>query len=299
MAAPSLLILAAGMGSRYSGNKLAEPVGPGGETMMDYSIYDARRAGFGRFVFVIRHEIEMQFRERITKRYGKTLPVEYVYQDLAKLPAQFHVPPGRQKPWGTTQALLVAADTLQEPFAVINVHDFYGVESYRAMAQHLQSGSPDYATVGFVLRNTLPEIGTVARGVCEVGSDGYLKSLKELKNIEREGGHAINTDTEGNETRLTGDEIISMNMWGFRPKIFPQLEERFRAFLKQHGSSLTAESYLSIAVNQLVTAGEARVKVLRCADTWSGVPYCEDHTRAVDSIRKLIEAGYYPRKLVQ
>jgi NDP-sugar pyrophosphorylase family protein len=297
MAAPSLLILAAGMGSRSSGNRLFDPVGPGGETMVDYSIYDARRAGFGRILFVIRHEIELQFRERLSKRYGKYANFEYVYQELAKLPAAFHVPHGREKPWGTTHALLVAAETLQEPFAVINVDDFYGAESYRVMALHLQSGSPDYATVGFVLRNTLPEIGLVARAVCQVGSDGYLTSLAELKNVERESGHAINVDSESNETRLTGDEIISMNMWGFTPKVFPQLEDRFREFLKRNQGSLTAEFFLPVAVNELVTGGTARVRVLRCADSWFGVPYCGDHTRAVHSIRQLIEAGYYPRKL--
>lgn len=297
MAAPSLLILAAGMGSRSSGNKLFDPVGPGGETMVDYSIYDARRAGFGRILFVIRREIELQFRERVTKRYGKYMNFEYVYQEVAKLPAALHAPAGRTKPWGTTHALLVASETIQEPFAVINVDDFYGAESYRVMALHLQSGSSDYATVGFVLRNTLPELGPVARGICEVGSDGYLRSLTELKNVEREGGHASNTDAEGHETRLTGNEIISMNMWGFTPMVFPQLEERFREFLKRDNGSLTGECYLPVAVNELVTAGAARVKVLRCADTWFGVPYCGDHTRAVHSIRQLIEAGYYPRKL--
>ena len=298
MAAPTLLILAAGMGSRYSGNKLNDPVGPNGETIMDYSIYDARKAGFGRILFVIRMEIELPFREMISKRYGKHLSVEYVYQEVAKLPAGFRMPAGRTKPWGTTHALLMAAETIQEPFAVINVDDFYGVESYRAMARHLQSGSTDYATVGFVLRNTLPEVGTAARGVCEVGTDGYLKRLLELKNIEREKGHAINIDADGRETRLTGDEIVSMNMWGFSPQVFPQLEERFRAFLKVSGKELTSECYLPTSVNELVTAGAARVKVLRCADSWFGVAYREEHAQAIDSIRKLIEAGYYPRKLV-
>jgi NDP-sugar pyrophosphorylase family protein len=297
MVNPTLLVLAAGMGSRYGGLKLIEPVGPGGEAIVDYSIYDARRAGFGRIIFVIRREIEQQIKERICARFEKRIAVEYVYQELLKLPPGFHVPPGRTRPWGTTHAILMAAGAIHEPFAVINVDDFYGAESYRAMAHHLQSGTTDYATVGFVLRNTLSEFGTVARGVCQVDSDGYLESILELKNIERDGGHARDTDAAGRETRLTGDEIVSMNMWGFNPRVFPQLSEHFEKFLEVQGTNLEAECFIPNTVNNLLSAGQARVKVLRCGDSWFGVTYREDHSRAVERIRRLIEAGYYPKKL--
>ena len=297
MVSPTLLVLAAGMGSRYGGLKMIEPVGPGGEAILDYSIYDARRAGFGRVVLVIRKGIELQIKERISARFEKHLSVEYVFQEVNKLPPGFHAPVGRVRPWGTTQAILMAAAAIHEPFAVINVDDFYGAESYRALAHHLQSGTPDYATVGLVLRNTLSEFGTVARGVCEVDSNGYLQGILELKNIEREGGHAKDVDAEGRETKLTGNETVSMNMWGFTPEVFPQLAEQFENFLEVHGTGLEAECFIPNTVNNLISTGQARVKILRCADSWFGVTYREDHSRAVDRIRHLIEAGHYPKKL--
>jgi NDP-sugar pyrophosphorylase family protein len=297
MVSPTLLVLAAGMGSRYGGLKLIEPVGPDGETVMDFSIYDARRAGFGRIVLVIRREIERRVKEIVNARIGEHLTVEYVYQDLAQLPPGFLAPAGRSKPWGTTHAILMASSVLHEPFAVINVDDFYGAESYHAMAHHLQSGSKDYAMVGFVLRNTLSEFGAVARGVCQVDGNGFLENIVELKSIEREGGHASNTDAAGQETRLTGDEVVSMNMWGFTPQVFGQLHEHFQKFLEVNGRDLEAECFIPSTVNELLVAGQARVKVLRCADSWFGVTYQEDHPRAVECIRRLIEAGNYPKRL--
>ena len=224
---PTLLVLAAGMGSRYGGLKQIEPVGPGGEAIIDYSIYDAMRAGFGKLVFVIRRDIEKAFREFVGARFEQRIPIEYVFQELDMIPVGFTVPAGRSKPWGTTQAILLAEDVIQEPFAAINADDFYGAESYKVLADHLKSGSPDYAMVGFVLRNTLSNFGTVARGVCQVSGDGYLKGIVELTSIAREGDHAKNTDSEGKETMLTGNEPVSMNYWGFTPQIFPQLREHF------------------------------------------------------------------------
>lgn len=297
MVGPALLVLAAGSGSRYGGFKLNDPVGPGGETLLEYSLYDARHAGFGRVIFVIRHEIERAFQVAINDRFGKHLAAEYVFQEIPKIPAGFHVPHGRTRPWGTTQAILMAANTIREPFGVINFDDFYGAEAFRALAHHLQSDSPDFATVGFVLRNTLPEFGPVARAVCHVGANGYLESITELKSVEREGGHAKSTDPEGSESRLHGDEIVSMNMWGFTPAVFEHLNERFERFLELHGSDLHAECYIPNTVNELLVSGKARVRVLRCADAWFGVTYREDHARAVESIRHLVEAGYYPRRL--
>jgi dTDP-glucose pyrophosphorylase len=297
MESPTLLILAAGMGSRYGGLKLIEPIGPGGETIAEYSIYDARQAGFGKIVLVIRKEVEQRVKEAVKERYGKHLTVEYVFQDLAKLPPGFHAPAGRIKPWGTTHAILMAAKAIHEPFAVINVNDFYGAESFRTMAHHLQSGTADYAMTGYILRNSLSDFGAVARGVCTVNDKNYLEKIVELKDIERESGHAICTDADGRETRLTGSETVSMNMWGFTPQVFGQLEAHFEKFLEQNGADLEKECYIPSTVNEIITAGQARVKVLHSGDSWFGVTYPEDYPRAVDSIRHMIEAGYYPRRL--
>jgi dTDP-glucose pyrophosphorylase len=297
MTKPTLLVMAAGMGSRYGGLKQIDPVGPNGETIIDYSIYDAMRAGFGKLVFIIRHDIEAQFREIIGGRFEKRIAVEYVFQELDKLPPGFTVPPGRTKPWGTTHAILMAADAVREPFAAINADDFYGAEGYRLLAQHFASGSRDYAMVGFILRNTLSDFGSVARGVCRVDGDGLLQTVAELTKIERDGDAAKNTDTAGQITRLTGDEAVSMNMWGFTPALFSQLQTGFAAFLKKSGMELKSENYIPSAVNELVVAGQARVKVLRTGDSWFGVTYREDRPRVVENIRQLIARGDYPEKL--
>ncbi len=294
---PTLLVMAAGMGSRYGGLKQIDPVGPTGETIIDYSIYDAMRAGFGKLVFVIRQEIEEAFNETVGARFEQRIPVDYVFQELDGLPSGFTVPEGRAKPWGTTQAVLTAADVIEEPFAVINADDFYGAESYRVLAEHLRSGSQDYAMVGFILRNTLSDFGSVARGVCRVNEDGYLDGVEELTKVERDGDGARNTSTDGSERKLTGDEPVSMNMWGFTPRIFPHLRGVFQQFLERSGTDLKAESYVPAAVNELVSAGEARVKVLRSRDPWFGVTYREDRPRVVESIRRLIDTGAYPGSL--
>jgi UTP-glucose-1-phosphate uridylyltransferase len=297
MQAPTLLVMAAGMGSRYGGLKQIDPVGPSGETIIDYSIYDALRAGFGKLVFVIRKDIKQAFKDTVGARFEKRAPVEYVFQELETLPAGFSIPQGRTKPWGTTQAVLMAEDVIHEPFAVINADDFYGAESYRVLSQHLQSGSPDYSMVGFILRNTLSDFGSVARGVCRVDSRGYLETVEELTSIERDGEHAKNTDSSGKVTMLTGDEAVSMNMWGFTPTVFDQLRDVFHRFLERSGTELKTESYIPSAVNELVASGQARVKVLRSSDSWFGVTYREDRPRVVDSIGRLIAAGRYSAQL--
>ena len=297
MTKPTLLVMAAGMGSRYGGLKQIDPVGPGGETLMDYSIFDAMRAGFGKVVFIIRGDIEAPFKQTIGAKFEKRIPVEYAFQELDKIPAGFQVPAGRTKPWGTTQAVITAEDVIREPFAVINADDFYGAEGYKVLAQHLTSGSPDYAMVGFVLRNTLSDFGSVARGVSQADGSGNLQSVVELTKVERDGKGAKNTDPAGNVTQLTGDELVSMNMWGFTPHIFPLLRERFRIFLGKDGNDLKSEHYVPTAVNELVSSGQARVKVLRTNDAWFGVTYREDRPRVVDSIAALIKKGTYPDKL--
>jgi hypothetical protein len=294
---PTLLVLAAGMGSRYGGLKQIDPVGPAGETIIDYSIFDALRAGFGKLVFVIRRDIEQQFREIVGARFEKRVAVEYVFQALEDIPPRFTVPAGRTKPWGTTQAILLAADAIHEPFAAINADDFYGADGYRSLAGHLTSGSADYAMVGFVLRNTLSDFGSVARGVCQVSADGYLEHIVELTKIERDGNGARNTDTAGTVTKLNGDEPVSMNMWGFTPEVFGQLRENFEKFLESSGTDLKSECYIPNTVGELVRAGQARVKVLHSRDSWFGVTYREDRPRVVESIRRLIADGLYPERL--
>jgi hypothetical protein len=294
---PALLVLAAGMGNRYGGLKQIDPVGPGGETIIDYSIYDALRAGFGKVVFVIRKDIEQAFKQAVGARFERHIAVEYVFQELDRLPPGFSVPAGRTRPWGTLHAILMAADAISEPFAVINADDFYGSEGYRVLAQHLQSGTADYAMVGFVLRNTLSEFGTVSRGVCRLDDDDFLQGVVELTNIERDGVHARNTDSTGLITTLSGDEVVSMNMWGFTPHIFEQCREHFQKFLKSNCLDIQSESYLPSTVNELVLAGQARVRVLRTNDSWSGVTYREDHPGVVQTIRRLIDRGNYPNRL--
>jgi NDP-sugar pyrophosphorylase family protein len=297
MVKPTLLVLAAGMGSRYGGLKQIDPVGPSGETIIDYSIYDALRAGFGKLVFVIRHDFEQEFKKIVGARFEKRVPVEYVYQELDKLPPGYSVPAGRTKPWGTTHAILLAEDAIREPFAAINADDFYGAQAYRLLAEHFASGTPDYAMVGFILRNTLSEHGTVARGVSRVDGNNYLTSVVEMMKIGPDGGGAKNTGADGKITRLTGDEAVSMNFWGFTPAVFEQLRTQFTAFLKKSGQEQKSECYIPTTVNELVIAGQAKVKVLRTNDSWFGVTYREDRPRVVESIRHLIARGDYPNKL--
>jgi len=280
------------MGSRYGGLKQVDPVGPSGETLLDYSIYDALRAGFGRVVFIIRHDIEPQFREVVGKRFEGRVPVDYAFQELNDLPAGFKVPEGRTKPWGTTQAVIAAADVVREPFAVLNADDFYGRDSFETIAAHLTSGSKDLAMVGFQLKNTLSEHGTVARGICGVGPDGYLTSVEELTKIEK-----TPTGARDGDRILTGEELVSMNFWGFQPGIFNDLKEGFTAFLAKSGHELKSECYIPATVNELMSTGKARVKMLSSSSPWFGVTYKEDKPRVVTSVAKLVEQGVYPAKL--
>ena len=297
MSKPTLLVLAAGMGSRYGGLKQIDPVGPSGETIIDYSIYDAMRAGFGKLVFIIRGDIEAPFRETIGARFEKRIQVEYAFQELDKLPAGFKVPDGRTKPWGTTQAILMAENVINEPFAAINGDDFYGADSFKTLASQLNSGSADYSMVGFTLRNTLSDFGSVARGVCQVSPDGYLKSILELTKIERDGNGGKYTDANGTAQKLTGDEPVSMNMWGFQANIFKHLRREFTEFMTKEGGQQKSECYIPMTVGNLVNGGHTRCKVLRSNSPWFGVTYREDKPRVVESIQTLIAKGEYPSKL--
>lgn len=294
---PTLLILAAGFASRYAGTKWDDPVGPNGESIVEYSIFDARRAGFGRIVFVIRKEQEGLFRDLVVARFGRRLTLEFVLQDNHRIPPGFAVPAARKRPWGTTHAVLGAAGTLHEAFGVVNVDDFYGAQSFASLAAHLRSGSENAAVVGFVLRNTLSDFGPVARAICDVDEQNLLRKIVEMKNIERDDGRARNTDAAGREILLTGSETVSMNMWGFTPAVFAPLREHFIRFLEQHHEDPCAECFLPNTINSMIQEGQARVKVLPTSDEWFGLTYREEHPRAVDRIRRLVEDGHYPRRL--
>ena len=294
---PTLVVLAAGIGSRYGGLKQIDPVGPHAQTIIDYSIHDARRGGFGTVCFVIRRDIERPFRELVGGRFESQIPVEYVFQELTRLPTGFSAPESRSKPWGTGHAVLAAAGAVRQPFGVINADDFYGQMSFKLLAQHLQAASSDYAMVGFILRNTLSDFGAVARGVCATTSDDFLEQVTELTQIEKAGEGAKNTNANGQVQPLSGSEIASMNMWGFTPAIFEQLEREMSAFLRLHLQDPKAEFYLTTAVNNLIAAGVARVKVLRTEDCWAGVTFRQDRPRVIQSIQALIRAGQYPEKL--
>jgi dTDP-glucose pyrophosphorylase len=293
----TLLVLAAGMGSRYGGLKQIDPIGPGGETLMDYSVFDALRAGFNKLVFVIRRDIERPFKETIGRRFEERVAVDYVFQELDRLPAGFAPPPQRRKPWGTAHAILVAAEAVREPFAAINADDFYGADSFPLLSAHLEADAADYAMVGFVLRNTLSEFGSVARGVCRVGAAGFLEDIVELTRIERADRGAKYLDENSASQRLTGEEIVSLNMWGFSPQVFNQLESEFAVFLEKQAQEEKAEFFISSVVGHLVSTGKARVKVLRTPNSWFGITYREDRSLVVDGIRQLIEQGKYPERL--
>ena len=297
MTKPTLLVLAAGMGSRYGGLKQIDPVGPAGETIIDYSVFDAIRAGFGKVVFVIRRDLERPFKETVGSRFESRIPVDYVVQELEKLPAGFTAPAARKKPWGTGHAILMAADVVREPFAVINADDFYGQNSFALLAKHLQSGTTDYAMVGFILKNTLSEFGSVARGLCQTDKEGILQQVIELTKIVKDGFGAHNVDPNGNVLALTGEETVSMNMWGFTPELFEQLRSGFSAFLKKNLNDEKAEYYIPVAVNDLVSSGQARVRVLRTPDAWFGVTYREDRPRVVESVKELVTQKLYPSPL--
>lgn len=299
---PTLVVMAAGVGSRYGGLKQIDPVGPHGEIVIDYSIYDALRAGFGKVVFVIRKDIEADFREAIGNRLARQADVHYAFQELTNVPAGFSLPATRKKPWGTTQAVLMAEQLVHEPFAVINADDYYGAAAYRVMGQHLatsvdRDGVGDYSMVGFILRNTLSDFGSVARGVCKVDAANQLVTVEELTAIERDGAGARYRKADGTYAPLTGNEPVSMNFWGFTPSVFGHCRRIFDDFLRQHGQEEKSESFIPKTIDQLIGEKKARVTVLSSPDAWFGVTYKEDKPFVIDSVRKLIAAGVYPDKL--
>lgn len=294
---PTLLVLAAGMGSRYGGLKQIDGLGPNGEIIMDYSINDAIRAGFGKVVFVIRHDFKDAFKSVINaEHFGNRIQVEYVYQELDYLPEGFSVPEGRVKPWGTNHAILMAKDVINEPFAIINADDFYGRDAFQVMGDHLrtlENAKGQYCMVGYCLENTLSENGTVSRGVCEVNEQGLLTGMTERTNIGRSGNIIQNTNPDGSTIELAPDTTVSMNLFGFTPDYFAESEKLFVEWLRERGSEMKSEYYIPFAVNTFIANGYATMRVLKTTAQWFGVTYKEDRDMVVDRLRKLHEQGIY------
>lgn len=297
----TLVIMAAGMGSRYGGIKQLEPVGPNGEIIMDYSIYDAIKAGFNKVVFIIRKDLEKDFKEVIGNRIERQVKVEYVFQELDALPEGFTKPAERTKPWGTGQAVLCCKDVVKEPFAVINADDYYGQEGFRKIYEFLNQSRTEenlYCMAGFILGNTLSDNGAVTRGICQVDKKGMLSDIVETSGIVSAGDHASAKDGEGEDVRIDLDCAVSMNMWGFQTSLFNELESGFTEFLSNlEANELKKEYLLPEVVGNLIKDNMAQVKVLKTADRWFGVTYKEDKAVVVESIRSLIKQGIYPEKL--
>ncbi len=285
----TLVVMAAGMGSRFGGLKQIEPIGPGGEVLLDFSVYDAVKAGFTKVVFVIKHAIEKDFKEMVGKRIASRVKVEYVFQELDKLPEGYTCPVEREKPWGTAHAILCCKDVVKEPFAVVNADDYYGPSAFKQMANFLNDDNSDYAMVGFRLANTLTENGHVSRGVCEI-ENGVLKTIVERTKII---DCKFTEDDGATWTALPEDTVVSMNLWGFRTDIFDYIETGFKAFLDEKINTPKSEYYLPLIVAELIEKGEKDVKVLVAEDKWYGVTYKEDKQVVVDAITKKMEDGLY------
>jgi hypothetical protein len=301
----ALLVLAAGMGSRYGGLKQLDPVGPAGETLLDYAVFDAVRAGFGRVIFVIRRDFEAEFREKVGARYAGRVAVDYVFQSLDALPPGFAPPPGREKPWGTGHAVWCAREAVRENFAVINADDFYGAEALQKLGEFLQGSEvsnfkseirpgrirppTEFALAGYRLAHTLSAHGVVSRGVCEVGADGALGSITEETNLS--------PADVGPGRKFSGDETVSMNCWGFTPALFPALDAQLENFLRNQGGQAKAEFYLPAAVSVMIARGEACGRVLPTTSTWFGVTYREDKPRVQAALAELVRRGEYPEEL--
>ncbi len=297
----TLVILAAGMGSRYGGLKQIDPITDNNEFIIDFSIFDAVRAGFDKVVFIIKEENFEAFRDTVGARVEPYVKVEYAFQEIDKLPEGFSVPEGRVKPWGTSHALLCAREFVDDNFAVINADDFYGKDAFAKLAEHLKSIKPtdkNYCMVGYILRNTLTENGTVSRGRCVTDDKGMLDSITELTKIKTDGADALYLNDNDEWEALSGDTIVSMNCWGLTPTVFPKLEEGFVKFLSgESGKALKSEFYLPGAIDDMMHAGECDVKVISTTAAWYGVTYSEDKPAVKASLRALMESGEYPEKL--
>ena len=299
---PTLVVLAAGMGSRYGGLKQVDPVGPSGEAILDYSVFDAHRGGFGKVVFIIRRDFDEEFRRKVGAKYEGLVPVDYCYQDIADLPAPYKVPEGREKPWGTAHATRSARSVVDGPFAVINADDFYGRDAFARLGAFLSSqggagGQMEFAMVGYRLDLTLSENGSVARGICDIDGDGYLRSVVEMTKLVKAGDVAENREDESAPVKVPLDARVSMNCWGFSAGLFDELERRFPEWLARRGGEMKSEWYLPFVVDELVKEGRARCKVLPTDSSWFGVTYREDKPFVQAEIAKLVAAGEYPGNL--
>jgi len=296
---PTLLVLAAGMGSRYGGNKQLDEVGPSGETIIDYSIYDAIRAGFGRIVFVIRRDIEEQVKERFVERLQGRIEVDYVFQEITNLPEGVKVAPDRAKPWGTSHAILVTKDKIREPFGVINADDYYGVDSFKILRDFLVNDNDpnNYCIVGYKLGNTLSDHGHVNRGVCKVDEKGFLSHIVETRQIEKTRNVALAPGTNGDPVVFTGNEVVSMNLWGFKTSCYDFLEKEFRSFIDQHGMDPKSELDIPTSVDRYVKNGQITIQILMSNERWFGVTYRDDKPFVVESIKKMIRKGIYPARI--
>ncbi len=298
---PTLVILAAGMGSRYGSLKQIDAVGPSGEAIIDYSIYDAIRAGFEKVTFIIRKSIEDDFRQVFGEKLKGKIETDYVFQELDMVPEGRSFSPERVKPWGTAHAVWVAKDNVREPFVVINADDFYGPGSYQAMADYLigegSESSSKYCMAGYELQHTLSDFGSVSRGICESRDGGFLSSIVERTKINKDGESIYYVDNNKKPVSLTGKELVSMNIWGFTPGIFDYLDDAFSGFIRDNGDKLKAELYIPAVVNDLIASQEASVKILPAGDRWFGVTYKEDKPLAVENIKELIQQGLYPENL--
>ena len=296
----TLLVLAAGMGSRYGGLKQVDPMGPSGETLLDYSVFDALRAGFERIVFIIRRDIEAEFREKIGSRYKVDVVVDYVFQQLDLLPSGFSVPSDRKKPWGTAHAIWCAREAVTEPFAAINADDYYGCETYKVIGCFLKSAAPEsprFAMAGYRLDHTLSEHGSVARGVCQVDANGKLITISECTGIERIGGEILQKEADGSVRKFHGDEPVSMNFWGLTPAVFPLIEDQLAAFLSTRSSDPKAEYYIPVAIGEMIARGQATLDVLPTDAEWFGVTYREDKPKVMQALKRLHSEGVYPTTL--
>ena len=316
---PTLVVLAAGMGSRYGGLKQVDPVGPSGEAILDYSVFDAIRGGFGKIVFIIRKDFEAEFKAKVGNKYAGVIPVDYCFQDLNDLPAPFTFPEGRTKPWGTAHAVRAARNVVKEPFAVINADDFYGRDAFARLGAFLngeadscplqnkdgsnftsgqEAASPfRFAMVGYRLDRTLSENGSVARGICDVSPEGLLKGVTEMTKLVKAGDVAENREDGAEPVKVPLDARVSMNCWGFTPRLFDELESRFVKFLAARGTELKSEWYIPFVVDELIKEGKACCSVLPTDSSWFGVTYREDKPFVVGEIKRLVDAGEYPATL--
>ncbi|MBI5726113.1 MAG: nucleotidyltransferase [Planctomycetes bacterium] len=299
---PTLVIMAAGIGSRYGGLKQIDPIGPGGEIVIDYSIYDAIQAGFSRIVFIIRRDTEQAFREKIGRSVENRVDTAYVFQDMDFLPKGFAVPAGRTKPWGTAHAVLCSRDAVKENFGVINADDFYGRTSFKLLCDFLKQGGQsrpvmEYCLIGYIINNTLSEHGHVARGVCQAGPDGLLRTIDERTKIVRRDGKIQYTEDDKTWVTVSPETLVSMNMWGFTPGVLAEIEARFPVFLKANINNPKAEFFLPTVAGQLVDEKKAAVKVIPTPEKWYGITYKEDKPIVQNAVRAMVERGLYPARL--